>query len=40
MYEKKRESEKEGGEREIERYVVYGYFIFIFKRKDRCLGTF
>jgi hypothetical protein len=27
-------------ERERERDVEYGRFIFIFKRNDRCLGTF
>ncbi len=43
MREKVREREKVSErERERERDVEYGYciFIFIFKRNDRCLGTF
>jgi hypothetical protein len=36
-----REKEIEGGrEREKERDVEYGCFIYIFKRNDGCLGTF
>ncbi len=47
--ERKREgervSEKEGGrewvrKRDIYKDVEYGYFIFIFKRNDGCLGIF
>jgi hypothetical protein len=43
--ERGRERKTEGGreskrERERERDVEYGCFIFIFKRNDRCLGTF
>jgi hypothetical protein len=34
---RERKSERE---REEERDLEYGCFIFIFKRNDRCLGTF
>jgi hypothetical protein len=34
---RERESEKDG---KRERGVEYGCFIFIFKRNDRCIGTF
>jgi len=37
-----KEGEREGweGEKERERSVEYGCFIFIFKRNDRCIGTY